>query len=134
MSIEGTRGVAALGFIIRAEREDLTGIRGAQEDFAASAARDSGDLRGCGLGQLGENTSPIDGYKGALVARAGEESSIGRQSQSVNDVIARVPEFFMGPIARDAVNAAGNSRRKGKEGSLTLRQGGNRGSWARDCY
>jgi hypothetical protein len=44
-----------------------------------------------GFGELRENTAAVDGQERAVIASAGEETSIGTERERVDDVIAGIP-------------------------------------------
>ena len=48
----------------------------------AGIARDAGDLRGAGFGELRENAVTVDGEKRAVVAGAGQDAAVGVRAPS----------------------------------------------------
>ena len=97
----------AFGFVLRAERKDFSGIGRAQEDFSGRVPHDAGDLRRAGFRKLRENAAAINREKRAAVAGARQKAPVRSESQRVDQVFARGPEFFRSTIGADAVNAAG---------------------------
>src|SRR5467141_2780358 len=69
---------------------------------------------------MGEDAVSIDGQQSAAVSRPCEQPSVGSESESVNNVLARRPKFFRRAVGADAVNAAGKKRRKWDERLLRL--------------
>ena len=135
LRVEGARFVGAFGFVLGADGENFSGIRGAQEDFAGGIARDAGDLRGAGFGELRENAVAIDGQQRAVVAGAGEKAAIGSESERVDDVVAGSPKFFRRAFGGEPIDAAGKSGRKRDEGcsvALVPRQPSDASSAARE--
>src|SRR6266403_2105593 len=126
LRIVGTRFERALGFVLRADRINFSGIRGAQKSFARGIADDARDLHRAGLGEMGEDAVPIDGEERAAVAGTGQEAAIGSESEGVDDIFARRPELFRCALGADAVDAAGDNRRKGDERLLRRSLAGTR--------
>src|SRR6266478_3965821 len=81
LGVKGARLVGAFGFVFGANGKYLAGIGGAKEKLAGSVAHHAGDLRGAGLGELGENAAAVDGQKRAIVAGSGEQTAIGIERQ-----------------------------------------------------
>src|SRR5216684_232787 len=67
-----------------------------------------------------EDAVPIDSKEGAAVAGTGQETPVGGEPESVNDILARRPEFLRRAVGANPVNAAGKKRGKWKEGLLRL--------------
>src|ERR1700674_904288 len=124
LRIEGAGFECAFGFVFRADGIDFSRIRSTQENFACRIAGDARDLRRAGLGEMGEDAMTIDGEESAAVAGPGKEAAIGSESESVNDIFARRPELFRCAVGADAVDAAGEKRRKRGEGLLGLELAG----------
>ena len=107
LGVEGTGFVSAFGFVFGADGKNLSGIRGAQENFSGRIASDAGDLRGAGFGELRENAATVNGEERAVVAGAGEKSAVGGETEGVNDVFARGPKLFGRAIGAESIDAAG---------------------------
>src|SRR3981081_3885794 len=75
LRIVGTRFERALGFVLRADRINFSGIRSAQKSFTCRIADDARDLYRAGLGEMGEDAVPIDGEERAVVAGTGQEAA-----------------------------------------------------------
>src|SRR6266446_5450596 len=120
LCVEGARFECAFSFVLRANRINFSRVRGTQENFTGGIAGDARDLRGAGLGEMREDAVAIDGEESAAVACPRQEAAIGCEPEGVNDVFARGPKFFRCAVGADAVNAAGEKRRKWNKGLLWL--------------
>jgi len=70
---------------------------------------------------MGENAVSIDGEESACVAGTGKEPSVGSESKGIDNIFARSPKLFRRALWADAVDGAGEKRRKGNEGLLLRR-------------
>src|SRR5882762_3613170 len=75
---------------------------------------------------MGEDAVPIDGEERAAVSGTGQEAAIGSESEGVDDIFARRPKLFRCALGADAVDAAGDNRRKGDERLLRRSLAGTR--------
>src|SRR5258706_376716 len=75
---------------------------------------------------MGEDAVPIDGEESDAVAGTGQEAAIGSESEGVDDIFARRPKLFRCALGADAVDAAGDNRRKGDERLLRRSLAGTR--------
>src|SRR5713226_8552820 len=69
---------------------------------------------------MGEDAVPIDGAESTVVACTGQEAAVGSKPERVDNIFARRPKLFRSAVGADAVDAAGEKRRKGDEGLLRL--------------
>jgi len=84
LRVEGAGFERAFGFVFGADRENLSRIGRAQENFAGGIAGDAGDLRGAGLGEMSEDAVTIDGEKSAAIAGPRQQAAIGSESKGVD--------------------------------------------------
>src|SRR5438034_10167033 len=120
LRVKGARFEGTFGFVLRADRIDLSWVRGTQKNFARGIARDTRDLRGPGLREMGENAVSINGQESAIVTCPCQQAAIGSEPERVNDIFARSPNLFRRAFVADAVDAGGHDRRKWNEGLLGL--------------
>src|SRR5207247_3769329 len=120
LRVQGARLEGTFGLVIRADSIDLSRVRGTQKNFARGMARDTRDLRGPGLREMGENAVSINGQESAIVTCPCQQAAIGSEPERVNDIFARSPKLFRRAFVADAVDAGGHDWRKWNEGLLGL--------------
>src|SRR5260370_20398243 len=69
---------------------------------------------------MSKDAMTIDGQQSAAVTGPSQESAVGSEPKSVNDIFARRPKLCRCALRAYAVNAAGEEGRKGEEGWLRL--------------
>src|SRR5258705_12286790 len=103
LRVKRARLVGAFRFVLGADRENFSGICGAEKELARGIACNPGDLRGTSFGKLRENAAAINGQKRAAITGAGEEAAIGIQRKRVGDIVPRIPKLLRSGFGRKAM-------------------------------
>src|SRR5215831_926683 len=93
LGVKRTRFVSTFGLVFRTQCYDFAGIGRAQEDFSRGVARNAGDLRRTGFGELSENAATVDGEKRAVIPRASKKAAVLADPERIDDIFARSPKL-----------------------------------------
>src|SRR5438094_8610056 len=94
LRVKGARFEGTFGFVLRADRIDLSWVRGTQKNLARGIARDTRDLRGPGLREMGENAVSINGHESAIVTCPCQQARSGSAPETGNEILPRRPKLL----------------------------------------